>query len=125
MQLLTKAIKDKLEKNAAEGWSDVKPVVKFFNPHSAATWLISELAEDGDTMFGLVDLAMGRPELGYMSLSGFIEINRRRSRLSVIFDNTDIAFSTFGGIQRDESWTADKTLKEYADEARRDGRINA
>ena len=35
----------------------------------AATWLATELAEDGDTLFGLADLGFGCPELGYFSLT--------------------------------------------------------
>lgn len=45
------------------------PVVKFFNPVGAATWLVTELCEDGDALFGLADLGFGCPELGYFSLS--------------------------------------------------------
>ena len=41
---------------------DPPPVVKLFNPLGAATWLASELAEDGDTLFGLADLGFGCPE---------------------------------------------------------------
>ena len=48
---------------------DPPPVVKLFNPVGAATWLATELAEDGDTLFGLADLGFGCPELGYFSLS--------------------------------------------------------
>src|SRR3546814_18103402 len=44
-------------------------VIKLFNPLGAATWLATELAEDGDTLFGLADLGFGCPELGYFSLS--------------------------------------------------------
>src|SRR3546814_3231519 len=39
------------------------PVVKLFNPVGAATWLATELADDGDTLFGLADLGFGCPEL--------------------------------------------------------------
>jgi hypothetical protein len=110
MKLLTKEIKAKLEKNAAEGWTDAKPVVKFFNPCGAATWLISELDEDGDTMFGLCDLGFGEPELGYVSLAEF-----KAAKVP-----------PFGlGIERDLHWTPEKTLKEYADEARLDGHIKS
>ncbi|WP_150290008.1 DUF2958 domain-containing protein [Sphingobium estronivorans] len=48
---------------------DPPPVVKLFNPVGAATWLATELAEDGDALFGLADLGFGCPELGYFSLS--------------------------------------------------------
>ncbi|AMG74904.1 DUF2958 domain-containing protein [Sphingopyxis granuli] len=48
---------------------DPVPLVKFFNPCGAATWLATELQEDDDTLFGLADLGFGTPELGYFSLS--------------------------------------------------------
>ena len=48
---------------------DHAPVVKFFNPVGAATWLFSELDEDGDTLFGLCDLGFGCPEMGSASLA--------------------------------------------------------
>ncbi|KKW92493.1 DUF2958 domain-containing protein [Sphingobium chungbukense] len=47
---------------------DCVPVVKFFNPVGAATWLATELDDDGDTLFGLADLGFGCPELGSFSL---------------------------------------------------------
>ncbi|MEW6626443.1 MAG: DUF2958 domain-containing protein [Pseudomonadota bacterium] len=53
---------------------DHVPVVKFFNPVGAATWLVTELLEDGDTLFGLADLGFGCPELGYFSLNEISQI---------------------------------------------------
>lgn len=47
---------------------DFVPLAKFFNPVGAATWLATELGEDGDTLFGLADLGFGTPELGSFSL---------------------------------------------------------
>jgi hypothetical protein len=52
-----------------EACFDPLPVVKLFNPLGAATWLATELDEDGDTLFGLADLGFGCPELGSFSLS--------------------------------------------------------
>lgn len=49
--------------------TDHRPVVKLFNPVGAATWLVTELDEDGDTLFGLADLGVGCPELGSFSLA--------------------------------------------------------
>src|SRR3546814_3818998 len=59
------------EMHAQREWPepDPCPVVKFFNPLGAATWLATELGRDGDTLFGLADLGFGCPELGYFSLS--------------------------------------------------------
>lgn len=48
---------------------DFVPVAKFFSPVGSATWLATELGEDGDTLFGLADLGFGCPELGSFSLS--------------------------------------------------------
>ncbi|EZP84003.1 hypothetical protein BV97_01196 [Novosphingobium resinovorum] len=47
---------------------DPWPVLKLFNPVGAATWIATELAEDGDSLFGLADLGFGCPELGIFSL---------------------------------------------------------
>src|SRR3546814_4047697 len=60
------------EMHAQREWPepDPCPVVKFFNPLGAATWLATELGRDGDTLVGLADLGFGCPELGYLSLSG-------------------------------------------------------
>ncbi len=54
-----------------EGFPDPDPVplLKLFNPCGSARWLVTELDEDGDTMFGLADLGFGTPELGSFSLS--------------------------------------------------------
>ncbi len=55
--------------HAAQGERfDPWPVIKLFNPVGAATWIATELAEDGDTLFGLADLGFGCPELGSFSL---------------------------------------------------------
>ena len=56
---------------------DPLPVVKFFNPVGAATWLATELDSDGDTLFGLADLGFGSPELGSFSLSEIASVRLR------------------------------------------------
>ncbi len=68
MLLLTQ---DQRARMIANGLSrgDHVPVVKFFSPVGAATWLFSELDEDGDGLFGLCDLGFGCPEIGSASLS--------------------------------------------------------
>ncbi len=109
MKLPTKANFAALAANVDVAEMDRKPVVKFFAPTGSATWLISEIEEDGDTMFGLADLGMGFPEIGSVSLKELSEVK-----------------GAFGlGIERDYHFTADKTLAEYADEARAAGRIEA
>ncbi|OJU74082.1 MAG: hypothetical protein BGO09_09785 [Bacteroidetes bacterium 47-18] len=49
---------------------DNVPVVMLTLPFSSCIWLLSELDPDNpDIAFGLCDLGMGFPELGYVSLS--------------------------------------------------------
>ena len=110
MKLLTKEIENKLRKNAESKEENLKPVVKFFNPCGAYTALFTELADDGDTLFGLADLGMGFPELGYASLE----------------EIASVKVPPFGmGIERDLYFKADKSLEAYAAEARNNGRILA
>jgi hypothetical protein len=90
---------------------DPHPVVKWFNPCGAATWLISELdPDDEDTAYGLADLGpgLGYPELGHVSVRELTSIRLMRGAL---------------GIERDMYWKADKPLSEYARLARLAGRI--
>jgi hypothetical protein len=86
---------------------DFLPVVKFFNPGGAATWLATALDADGDTLFGLADLGFGCPELGSFSLS---EIARLRLPLGL-------------GIERDEHFDPRAPLSVWADTARAAGSI--
>lgn len=110
--LLTAEIRTHLRRNAdtsERSEVDHRPVVKFFLPSTNATWLFSELAADGDTLFGLCDLGHGTPELGYASLA---EIQALRGPMRLL-------------VERDRSFRADKPLSAYADEARHHGRIVA
>jgi hypothetical protein len=68
MQLLTPDLRARLIANG-QAQGDHVPVVKFFNPVGTASWLFSELDEDGDTLFGLCDLGFGCPEMGSAGLS--------------------------------------------------------
>ena len=86
---------------------DPLPVVKFFNPVGAATWLATELCEDDDTLFGLADLGFGTPELGVFSLSELATI-----RLP------------YGlGIERDTGFATTHRISVWAEWARRAGSI--
>ena len=107
MKLLTKAQRERLLKNGRNRERNHPPTVKFFNPTGAATWLFSELDEDGDTLFGLADLGFGTPELGYSSLA---EIAATRVRWGL-------------RIERDLHFEAKHPLSVYAEAARAAGRI--
>jgi hypothetical protein len=111
MKLLTKALQKKLLAAAAgnpQGKKDLIPLVKFFNPCGAQTWLISEMQVDG-TMFGLCDLGHGCPELGYVSL----------------FELEAIRLPFGLKIERDLHWEGGAPLSEYATFAQQQGYIGA
>lgn len=86
---------------------DPVPVLKLFNPVGAATWLATELYEDGDTLFGLADLGFGCPEPGAFSLS---DIACVRLPFGLV-------------IERDLAFASDSPLSLWADTARRNGSI--
>ena len=111
MKLLTKLIKTKMIRNHDQrekvNRPSPVPAVKIFNPCGGGTWLLTEL--DGDIMFGLCDLGMGFPELGYVSLSEMESVK-----------------GPFGiGLERDRWFKPTKSLSEYTADARQGQRIVA
>lgn len=122
MKLLTKDIRERLLKNGRINHEfliaqdddrprpDFLPVVKLFTPDAGCTWLLSELDPDEpDRAFGLCDLGMGFPELGYVSM---IELAQVRGQIGL-------------PVERDMYFTPKQTISEYAAEARELSRINA
>jgi Protein of unknown function (DUF2958) len=47
---------------------DFQPVVRLFTADGNAIWLLTEILPDNNVAFGLCDLGLGEPELGYVSL---------------------------------------------------------
>lgn len=118
MELLTKGIRDQLvangrlrrQLNGTDAQPDFLPVVKLFTPDAGATWLLTEIdPDDPDTAFGLCDLGLGCPELGYVSLAEIADV---RGRLRV-------------PVERDLTFVASRPISAYAEEARLVGRITA
>ena len=116
MSLLTKEIRDKLLANgreqakvkATKAERDFWPVVKFFYPAGAHTWLITELdPEDPDIAFGLCDLGNGFPELGTV----------RISELESFVGTAGLR------IERDRFFTAKAPISRYIDAASEAGCI--
>ncbi|KUM26951.1 single-stranded DNA endonuclease [Mesorhizobium loti] len=108
MILITADLRARLIANgAAEVETDHVPVVKLFNPTGAATWLLSELDADGDTLFGLCDLGFGFPELGSVSLA---ELQAVEGPIGI-------------GIERDLAFAPRFPLSVYAEAARLAGHI--
>ena len=89
---------------------DFLPVVKLFTPDAGCTWLLTEIdPEDTDRAFGLCDLGLGFPELGYVSLA---ELSTVRGSLNL-------------PVERDLHFVPTKPLSAYAAEARAARRISA
>ncbi|WP_407167916.1 DUF2958 domain-containing protein [Bradyrhizobium sp. ORS 111] len=109
-ELITDEDRIRLFANALADEPNTFPVLKLFTPDAGATWLISEAdIENPDRLFGLCDLGLGHPELGYVSLAEIMEV---RGRLGL-------------PVERDLHFVADKPLSGYAEEARIKGRIVA
>jgi len=89
--------------SAAGRHHDPAPVMKLFTPDAGATWLLTEIdPTDHDRAFGLCDLGLGEPELGYVSLG---ELSAIRGALGL-------------PVERDTAFTGDKPLSAYTVDAR-------
>jgi Protein of unknown function (DUF2958) len=104
-QLLSNGRAQRAAMDKGDDALDFKPVVKLFTPDAQCTWLLTEL--DDGLLFGLCDLGLGSPELGYVSLA---ELSAVRGKLGL-------------PIERDRQFVANKTISSYADEARANGYI--
>lgn len=57
---------------------DPAPLVKLFTPDAGATWLLTEIDPgDHDHAFGLCDLGLVMPELGWVSLQELATVRGR------------------------------------------------
>lgn len=88
---------------------DFEPVLKLFLPWTSGTWLLTEMDPEDGLAFGLAELGLGTPEIGYVSIDEIYEI------------------AGPGGlrVEQDIHWRATKTLSQYASEARRLGYVRA
>jgi hypothetical protein len=116
MTLITSAQRQKLlengrgQRNAIDRQDqvlDFEPVVKLFTADGNATWLLTELNPNIDLAFGLCDLGLGEPELGYVSLR---ELSAARGPLGL-------------PLECDLHFAPTKTIAAYADLAREHRRI--
>ncbi len=105
MKFFTKPQLQKLLENGSEQerGKDHIPVVKLFTPDANCTWLLTEVdPEQPDIAFGLCDLGMGLPELGYVDLD---ELSSAHGRLGL-------------PIERDLYFTGKYPISVYANAAR-------
>ena len=111
MELVTKEQMETLLANGQRMMEEdistsIWPVVKLFTPDANATWLLAWAEPDEpDIVWGLADL--GCPEVGSVRLS---EIAAVRGPLGL-------------PVERDLYFEAEKTLSDYAAEARERGRV--
>ena len=83
------------------------PEVRLFTPNSNAMWLLTELNPDTNVAYGLCDLGLGQPELGYVDL-----------------DELESLAATEGfEIEVDLHFDTKRTLSEFAERAKIAGRI--
>ena len=108
MNLWTKRQLEQLERNGRDRDTDHVPVVKWFHPAGSATWLITSVDPDDHSMaFGLADLGVGFPEVGWIHVP---EIREFRGRFGL-------------GIERDRHFEGKAPLTAYADAASSRGYI--
>jgi hypothetical protein len=116
MKLITDSLTDKLLANGralraaidkGDDTLDFKPVVKLFMRDAQCRWLPTEIDPDDGLAFGLGDLGLGYPELGYVSPA---ELATVRGKLGL-------------PIERDRHFEADKSISAYAADARDRGHI--
>ncbi len=108
MELVTPELREQLLANGRKPDSDRVPLVKWFNPAGAGTWLIVDAdPQDPDVHFGLMDLGLGTPELGMVRL---IELEAFEGPFGL-------------GIERDLWFCPAHPISVYAEAARQAGRI--
>lgn len=108
MEDFAQLIKNGVQSNLKQ--TDHYPVVKLFTPDAQATWLLTEiLPYQQQVAFGLCDLGLGFPELGYVSLK---ELSELRGQLGL-------------PIEKDQSFVGKKPISVYAACAKKHGKIKA
>lgn len=103
MKLITEAIWKRMPKLGAtdeKGEHEIVVQAKLFTPDSGATWFITEGDRETGRLFGLCDLGLGFPELGYVTLD---ELTGVRGRMGL-------------PVERDLHWEG--TLADAWDEVR-------
>ncbi|GAA4457896.1 DUF2958 domain-containing protein [Rurimicrobium arvi] len=110
MHLFTEQQQQQLSFNGApeNRDNDHTPVVRLFVANTSMVWLLNELdPERPSEAFGLCDLGMGFPELGYLDLEGVSEVCSRNQ------------FS----LERDLHFNGKYPMSVYAEAARQQQRI--
>lgn len=107
-----------LLENHQHSGNDPLPVVKLFCGGSA-TWLLTEIEPNSDRAFGLCDLGMGFPELGYVSICELLHV---KVPIMMQFGETKHKVGE-SGVEVDKFFSAKAPISEYAKQARIAGHI--
>ncbi|MBS1778034.1 MAG: DUF2958 domain-containing protein [Bacteroidetes bacterium] len=90
MLIIDKETREKLLENGKpeNRDQDHPPVVQISILSTDCVWLLSDLDPDAENIaFGLCDLGMGFPELGYVDLNEIAELSMSASVMPIIFVN--------------------------------------
>lgn len=119
MKLITEEQMEQLVKNGLEASVDYdgsyhRPVVCIKGPNGAQ-WLLTFVEpHDNDIAFGLCDLGMGFPELGYVRLSELEGTNH--GPIAAVLGHMPVC-------EANTDFVADKTIMDYSSAASKAGRI--
>lgn len=72
------------------------PAVYIFTPDANATWILWEYDPDEELAFGLCDMGLGYPELGYVSI---IELMNLRGRFGLPVEIDKAIKTRFAGYE--------------------------
>ena len=110
MELVTPELAQALKANWRDQSGRRPPILKLFCPAGAATWLThSADPTEPDRLFGLCDLGLGFPELGYVSLT---ELQKLQIPVRIQM-GSEILESTIS-IERDLHFKSTHSLATYA-----------
>lgn len=73
------------------------PAVYVFTPDSGATWVLWEYSADEGNAFGLCDLGLGYPEMGYVSVP---ELEELRGSMGLPVEVDSSVKTRFAGYKR-------------------------
>ena len=113
MKLITKEQRKQMLDNGCLRMTDPRfdpvPVVKLYALFSDATWLLSSISPlNPDMAFGLCDLGMGEPEIGWVALSEL-------AKLKIL--------GCCPQVEREKFFKGKAPLSVYAEKAYKSGRI--
>jgi len=94
---LKKALEKLPELYSTDGKRGDMPATYVFTPDAAATWVIWEYSQEEGLGYGLCDLGMGYPEIGYVSAE---ELDNLRGKFGLPVEVDSSVKSRFDGYQR-------------------------